>query len=58
MKSRLQKSIDYIKGFCEKHDACDFCRLQDKETKICTLRDAIPIEWKYQETEKEDGNVD
>ena len=45
MKTRLEKAIEYIRGFCNKHDECEKCRLQDKETQICRLKDAIPCEW-------------
>lgn len=53
MKSRLQKSIDYIKGFCEKHYRCDDCRLQDKETNDCFFGNRIPTEWEYKAESEE-----
>ena len=55
MKTRLQKSIEYIKGYCDKHDSCDFCRLYEKDTNMCMFKDLIPAEWNYKaETEAEE----
>ena len=49
MKTRLQKSIEYIKGYCDKHDDCNNkCKLYDSETKCCELRYNIPADWKYE----------
>ena len=53
MKSRLQKSIEYIKGYCNKHDSCSSCRLQDKNTSGCILQKTIPSDWNYEAESEE-----
>lgn len=59
MKTRLQKSIEYIKGYCDKHDDCEKCKLHDSETAWCGIRDKVPADWKYKaETEAADGSDD
>lgn len=55
MKTRLQKSIEYIKGYCDKHDDCKKCKLYDSETAWCGIRDKVPEDWKYK-TESEGKN--
>ena len=56
MKSRLQKSIEYIKGYCDKHDSCSSCRLQDKDG--CKLKNTTPCEWEYKaEVGDKDGDI-
>ena len=57
MKTRLQKSIEYIKGYCDKHDSCDFCRLQEKDTKMCMFKDLIPAEWEYKADRSKNDNT-
>lgn len=53
MKTRLQKSIEYIKGYCDKHDDCTKCKLYYSEIKCCGIRDEVPADWKYKaETEQ------
>lgn len=47
MKTRLQKSIEYIKGYCDKHDDCKKCKLRDSEAGGCGIRDKAPTDWKY-----------
>jgi hypothetical protein len=43
MKSRLDKSIEYIRGYCEKHTRCEECKLCDTMFN-CSLKD-LPINW-------------
>lgn len=31
MKSKLEKSIEYIAGYCNKHDSCASCPLAGEE---------------------------
>ena len=47
MKTRLQKSIEYIKGYCGKHEDCRKCKLYDSETALCGIRNKVPADWKY-----------
>ena len=47
MKTRLQKSIEYIKGYCDKHDDCKKCKLYDSKTEWCGIRDKAPADWEY-----------
>ena len=54
MKTRLQKSIEYIKGYCDKHDDCRQCKLYVSETACCGIRDKAPTDWKYN-AESEEG---
>lgn len=53
MKPRLQKSIEYIKGYCDKHDSCSFCKLQDKNTGECILQKTIPSDWQFKAESEE-----
>ena len=48
MKSRLQRSIEYIKGYCDKHECCDSCKLNDIKAETCMLK-RCPMEWEYNE---------
>lgn len=45
MKSRLEKAIEYIKGYCNKHVDCDKCKLKVIETGFCKLEDKVPCDW-------------
>lgn len=45
MKSRIDKAIEYIRGYCDKHTDCEKCRLHDDEVG-CFLHNSIPAEWK------------
>ena len=47
MKTRLQKSIEYIKGYCDKHDDCRKCKLCDSKAERCGIIDNVPADWKY-----------
>ena len=44
MKTKVEKAIDTIKGFCGKHDTCDRCRYRT-ETDGCMFREDIPYYW-------------
>lgn len=58
MKTRLQKSIEYIKGYCDKHDDCRKCKLHDSKNERCGIIDKIPVDWKYKadRSEEDDNN--
>lgn len=59
MKTRLQKSIEYIKGYCDKHDNCKDCKLYDSEAEWCGIANKAPVDWKYKaESEADNGNDD
>ena len=45
MKSRLEKAIEYIQGYCNKHDKCENCKLITNETGYCQLENKIPCDW-------------
>lgn len=45
MKSKLEKSIEYIKGFCNKHVNCEKCILKIPATGFCKLEDKVPCDW-------------
>lgn len=53
MRSRLQKAIDYIKGYCDKHDSCYTCRLQNKEDAACMLKSTYPGEWELKKDQRQ-----
>lgn len=53
MKTRLQKSIEYIKGYCDKHDDCRKCKLHDSKNERCGIIDKIPVDWKYKAESEE-----
>lgn len=44
MKTKVEKAIDTIKGFCGKHDNCDRCRYRT-EAGGCMFREDIPYYW-------------
>ena len=53
MKTKLDKSIEYIKGYCSKHSCCEECRLNNDL--YCSLKD-LPVNWKtLQEREQKGG---
>ena len=43
MKTRLQKSIEYITNYCDKH-GCYNCKLQEDDG-MCFLRNNPPSDW-------------
>lgn len=55
MKSKLDKSIEYIRGYCLKHSCCEECKLNNDMEGHCSLKD-LPLNWKTpQETEQKGG---
>ena len=46
-KDRLDKAVESIKGYCEKHLCCsEDCRFFDKEENECVFeRSTIPCDW-------------
>lgn len=50
MKSKLDKAIEYIRGYCSKHGSCLDCKLNDDSKQDCILSKTIPCDW---ETQKE-----
>lgn len=46
-KDRVDKAVETLKGYCNKHSDCDErCRLYDKENKVCMLEKGIlPCDW-------------
>lgn len=47
MKTRIEKAIEYIKGYCDKHSSCEKCRLYSDDNK-CIVQD-IPCDWECKE---------
>ena len=45
MKSRLEKAMEYIQGYCDKHSNCKNCKLITQETGHCRLEDKMPCDW-------------
>lgn len=45
MKSKLEKSIEYIKGYCNKQVTCEKCILKSSGTGFCKLEDKFPCDW-------------
>lgn len=45
MKSRLEKAMEYIQGYCNKHSTCDDCKLATQEAGHCRLECKIPCDW-------------
>ena len=39
MKNKLEKAIEYIKGYCEKHNSCDGCKLNDDRCGGMSMRE-------------------
>ncbi len=46
-------SIEYIKGYCDKHDDCRKCKLHDSKNERCGIIDKIPVDWKYKAESEE-----
>ena len=44
MKSRLDKSIEYIRGYCLKNVSCEECKLNNDDKEHCDLKD-LPYNW-------------
>lgn len=42
----IEKALEYIKGYCNKHIDCDTCKLGDRDC-ICVLRnqEEPPADW-------------
>ncbi|MCI6677470.1 MAG: hypothetical protein MSG78_11385 [Clostridiales bacterium] len=55
MKSRLEKAMEYIQGYFNKHSTCDDCKLIIQETGHCRLEDKVPCDWNVNIKES-DGN--
>lgn len=56
MKTRLQKSIEYIATFCEKRK-CDVCQFRTPE-KRCNLMEHPPCGWiEFFEKEKNEERI-
>lgn len=45
MKSRLEKAMEYIQGYCDKHANCEKCKLKVQETGFCRLESNLPTDW-------------
>ena len=45
MKSRLEKAMEYIQGYCNKHNNCKNCKLTTQETGYCRLENKVPCDW-------------
>ena len=55
MKTRLDKSIEYIRGYCLKHLCCEECKLNNDMEEHCSLKD-LPLNWEtLQEKKQKDG---
>lgn len=50
MKTRLDKSIEYIRGYCSKHCLCGECKLHNG-IKGCLLKD-LPLNWETLQEKK------
>lgn len=52
MKTRLDKSIEYIRGYCEKNDCCSRCKIYDRSEERCSFK-RIPLTWETLQERKE-----
>lgn len=57
MKTRLDKSIEYIRGYCGKHFCCEECKLNNDMKGHCSLKD-LPLNWKTLQEKKQNGRAD
>lgn len=47
MKTKLEKSLEYIIGYCDKHHSCkDNCKLCDDDGYCLFLKTQVPVDWK------------
>ena len=53
-KSRLEKAMEYIQGYCNKHDNCKNCKLTMQETGYCRLENKVPCDWNVNIKESEE----
>lgn len=53
MKSKIEKAIDYIAGYCNKHSSCEECPLTSDDG--CKLRTTCIPEWTGKELLKEEA---
>lgn len=54
MKTKLEKAIEYIIGYCEKHPKCkDGCKLRDDYGDCLFWNANSPVDWIRKE--REDG---
>lgn len=56
MKTRLDKSIEYIRGYCLKHLCCEECKLNNDMEEHCSLKD-LPLNWKTLQEKKQKGGA-
>ena len=54
-ETSLQKSIEFIKAYCNKHEDCKKCKLYDSKAydKWCMIGDKAPMDWEYKAKKKE-----
>ena len=58
MKSRLEKALEYIQGYCNKHASCEKCKLKVHETGFCRLEQNVPCDQKVRIKEIEENEID
>lgn len=56
MKTRLDKSIEYIRGYCLKHFCCEECKLYNDMEGYCSMKD-VPLDWETLQEKKQKGSV-
>ena len=50
MKTKLEKAIEYIIGYCEKHPHCrDGCKLYGDDGECLFWKGESPIDWKLKD---------
>lgn len=47
--NRLEKAINYIRGYCNKHTNCKDCQLVNFDNGFCLLDKECPSDWKTQD---------
>lgn len=46
MKPKLEKALEYIIGYCEKHPSCnDNCKLRDDDGTCLFWKAGSPVDW-------------
>ena len=54
MKTKLEKAIEYIVAYCEKHPRCnDGCKLRDDDGDCLFWKAESPIDWKLKDGDRD-----
>lgn len=52
-KNRVEKAVDILTGYCDKHSDCSYCRFHNKQDLECLfLKGFAPCDWQRARSEE------